>query len=198
MPLSFTFNGTDIQVVESFQFKSSRVVNALVEKMEAMMVKLQEKMQSKTKGRVADSVRDPEAFVEGGKIVGTLKVGGEPTTVSYKGGRSFDIAQILDKGAVPHRIDPLLRATGLTGPGQPRGGTRLHEKGAVRRFGANVLQFYSIKLGREVYASALYGTSEHPGITGSHFIEDSIDEMRGQIRDGLMSTLQQVVISGGR
>lgn len=197
MPLIISLNGTDVKVIESIQFKHDRVIGALVDKMEFMMVKLQNKMREKTKGRVAEAIRNPRAYVEGGRITGAIDAGGDPTTVSYKGGKSFDITRILNEGAIPHRIDPLLQATGLTGPGQPRGGTRKHGKGEVRRFGSNVLSFFSRNVGKQVFASALYGKSQHPGITGAHFIENSVNEMRKEISEGLRQTLNDIM-TGGR
>lgn len=183
MPLSFTFNGSDLEVIESFQFKSNKIIEALVERMELQMVKLQQLMRSKTKGRVAESVRNPEAHAEGGKIVGSLKVGGDQTTVSYKGGRAFDVAKIIDQGAKSHVINPL----GIKG-------TRAHEKGATRRFGRDVLHFYSPRLGREIFADYVF----HPGVEGSHFVETAIEEMRDDFREALINTLETVVTRKGR
>ncbi len=185
MPLVISFNGSDIKVIESIQFKQNRVIEALVDKMELLMVRLQEKIRSKTSGRVAEAVRDPEAHEEGGRIVGTLKAGGDPTTVSYKGGKPFDITQILESGAKLHAINPL-------GVGGQLGGVRQHVTGGKKRLGANVLMWEGAK--GKMFAAYVF----HPGIPGSHFIAESVNEMRKEIREGLQSALNQVVTESKR
>jgi hypothetical protein len=178
MPIvNFSFNGTEVKVVAALQARQGRMVALLTEKMTYLMVKLQEKIQSKTKGIVSESIRNPRAVNQSGVITGYLDWGGEPTTVTYKTGKPYDIAQILNEGAKAHAINPLTVE-----------GTRLHEKGAVRRFGSNVLHFESARLGKEVFAAYVF----HPGVAGQHFIESSIEEMRVTFAQEIAATLQQV------
>src|SRR5919109_1549875 len=126
------------RVVNELKIKASRLAPALIAKMTQLMIELQARAQAKTSGRVAASIRNPQAEVSGSIIMGRLTWGG---VASEGGGKSYDIAQILEEGAKQHVIYPLTQK-----------GTRAHEKGAKRRFGANVLHFESARLGKDVFA----------------------------------------------
>ena len=143
------------------------------------MTELQKKAQANApEGRVRESIRNPRASVEDGNIVGHLDWGG--ITAAPSVGKTWDIAKIIEEGAKPHVIYPLGKE-----------GTRLHQKGVKRRYGSNVLAFYSNRLGKQVFATYVF----HPGITGRHFMASALEEMKNVIRLGLKATLQDVLSS---
>jgi len=180
MPLIIGLNGTDVKIVESIQFKHDQIIEALVDKMERLMVRLQQKIQAKTKGRVRESIRNPRAYVETGRITGALDVGGPPSTVAYKSGKAWDITQILEEGAKMHVIYPLT-ASGT----QARDSLNRFAKG--KRFGSDVLGFELN--GKKAFAAYVF----HPGVEAQHFIAESVNQMRKEFRDGLRETLNDVM-----
>lgn len=179
MPLTFTFSGSDIKVVADLNTKLDRLAPALVEKMTLLMTRLQQKARANTPiAMVKESIRDPRAEIQGSAVIGFLTWGGTPTTVSYKGGKEFDIAQIFERGSRTHAINPLTTA-----------GTRSHIKGEKRRFGANILHFYSG--GKEVFARYAFPK----GIPAQHFMENAVNSMKTEFAEGLLQTIRGVMRS---
>lgn len=179
MPIEFTLSGTDVRVVSDLQTKLETLGPALAEKMTFMMRRLQVKAQANAPNlAVRESIRNPRAEIVGSKVIGHLDVGGQPSTISYRGGKPYDLFQVFEKGAKPHAINPLTEK-----------GTRLHEKGAKRRTGKDVLRF--MMGGKEVFARYAF----HPGIQGSHFMEHAIQEMRVEFAESLLQTIRDVMRS---
>ncbi len=133
MSMEFSFNGTDVQVVQNLQNKIDVIGPALAEKMTYLMTKLQAKARANTAIlRVRESIRNPRAELEGTSVIGHLTWGGEPTTVSYKGGKPYDLALIFEKGTHPHAINPL--GVPLTATGKRSHQTRIIGKHEVLHF----------------------------------------------------------------
>lgn len=182
MPITFTFSGTDLKVVADLNTKLDRLAPALVEKMTLLMTKLQQKARDNTRiGSVKESIRDPRAEIDGTKVIGYLTWGGEPTTVSYKGGKSFDIALIFEQGTKQHAINPL-------GAKGQLGGRRLHHvAGSKKRIGADVLHFYVG--GKDVFARYAFPK----GIVAEHYMEKAVSSMKVQFAEGLLQTIKGVI-----
>lgn len=176
MPLKFSLEGTEARLIASFESLSSRFLEALAKKMTIVMEKLQEKAQARApriSGKLQASIRNPRSEIAGTTILGTLEWGGSETTTAD----GSDYSQIVERGAKPHVINPLTTK-----------GTRSHEKGAKRRFGKDHLAFYSERLGKAVFADYVF----HPGVTGSHFMADSIQEMKEVMIQEFTETFQEV------
>lgn len=186
----------DVEVRAKFEQLSSggRLANALIVKMTELMTRLQQKIRSgklaahnKT-GEVSDSIRNPRAEQEGTSIVGKLDWGGVYAYYMGKtpltgGVRIYDVAQILNYGAEAHPIGALTEA-----------GTRLHEKGMKRRFGSNVLAFEWEKTGKREFFRHVW----HPGVKGIHFMEEALEEMKGEFTKGVNQVLEDTVVKKGR
>lgn len=159
------------------QSKQSQLVDALTVKMTYLMTRLQQKARAGTVGRIAESIRNPRVEVSGTVLTGKLDWGGAPTTVSYEGGKPFDIARIYAEGTTKDSwpINPLTTE-----------GTREHVKGAKRRFGANVLGNKEDEFGPVAYVF-------HPKIIGRNFIKDALDEMKSEIPNEIRKTVQGVL-----
>lgn len=183
MGLKLSLGNSAAEVVVGFESVSGRLQAALVEKMTALMTRLQQKAQAAApvrSGTLRDSIRNPQASAVGNKIIGTLEWGGPSTTSSYKGGKLFDYSQIVELGAVAHPINPLTTR-----------GTRLHQKNSPRRFGSDILSnFYDIyKESKFISATGVH----HPGVTGTHFMGNALESMRSEIVSGLSQTINGVL-----
>ena len=174
MPLSFTFDGTDVNLAADLRTKLDVLGPALVQKMTYLMAKLQQKARANASvSRVKESIRNPRAEVEGSKIIGRLTWGGEPTTVSYKGGKPYDLAQIFEYGTRVHAVNPLTTS-----------GTRVHEFGARRRVGKNVLKM--MIGGKETFARFAFPR----GVKAEQYMERAIESMRMEFAQGLLDTIR--------
>lgn len=172
------------ELAYGIETRSAILIDALIDKMTDLMRQLQAKAQASVTGSVRDSIRNPRAEYDGHYVVSKLDWGGFDD--SYKGGKTFDRAQILESGAAPHVIYPL---------GEK--GTRGHAakgKGGGRRYGKEVLKFYSQNLGKEVFADYVF----HPGVQAKHFMADAIDEMIAPFREGIKETLQEIIDKKGK
>lgn len=102
--------------------KQAGLLRALVGKMAEYMFALQQKARSiapvghdvetPPPGTLRESIRNPRAELEGDHIVGTLDVGGEPTTVKTYAGQTYDYARIIMEGSTEHEV-PVSRKRAL-------------------------------------------------------------------------------------
>lgn len=182
-----TTNDSEVKLAYKLRTRSSTLIPKLADKMFYLMTKLQEKAQANsglTSNRVRESIRDPRAEVQGGRIIGTLDWGG--VDVSYKattGGKGiiYDLAQIFEKGQKEHAINALTERGSRTPQG--RFGGKLK---SVRRYGANVLQWFNPPgSNNAVYAQSVF----HPGREGIHFMENAVQEMKEDFADGLQGVV---------
>ena len=182
---SFSLNNTDVVIAQKFRSRSTALINALADKMLFLMTKLQDKarryqtMTAKDvpSERVQESIQNPSAEIQGGKIVGHLDWGNVP--VQYMGGEVFDLAQIFEKGAKPHAINPLTDP--ITGKG-----TRRHDKpGAKTRFGTGAKVLRWEEGGKAVFRHYTF----HPGLPATHFMSNAVADMREEFREQLMSVV---------
>ena len=175
MRLGVTLNDTDVRLATSLRTRKTVLVDALVEKMTFLMTELQKKAQAGVPSkRVQDSIKNPDATKEGDLVVGTLDWGNVP--VEYMGGAIYDLAQIFEHGAKPHRISPIAtRETGLSKlPAHYR-------KGVKERFGTGSPLLRWESNGKAVFRKF----ADHPGIQATNFMANAIEDMKGEILDQL-------------
>lgn len=185
--LNFSTDNSAVEVALGFQSRTTILTKALSAKMLVLMTELQKKAQSKvTSSRVRASIKDPRVEINSGVITGKLDWAEVP--VQYLGGREYDLALILERGAKAHPVNPLTDK--FTGKG-----TRLHEKGAKTRFGtkAKVLQFFG-GTGRDGKGEGTQGTFRpytfRKAMLGQYFMATSIEDMRGEFALGMRDALQ--------
>ena len=191
MSISIRLTENSAEYINKFSAKitSNAITEALTEKMTYLMTRLQEKIRAgklsehNITGEVSDSIRNPRAEQEGSNIVGKLDWGGVyayymGNTPLTGGVKLYDIAQILESGSKEHPINPLTEE-----------GTRPHEKGLRRRYGANILHFFSARLGKEVFADYVF----HPGTKGIHFMEEGLEQMKGEVAPAFEETISEVL-----
>lgn len=183
MALKFTFSGTDVEVVAGLNSIVDKIGPALVEKMTLLMTKLQQKARARTRvARVKASIRDPRAELQGTNVVGHLNWGGESTTVSYKGGKAFDLALIFEEGTKQHAINPL----GLKGE---LGGKRQHIAGGAKRIGAPILVWpVPYTKGDKAVIFAKYAFPK--GIIAEHYMSKAVAEMKDEFVRGIEDTIR--------
>lgn len=150
------------------------------------MQKLRLKAQSKTKGRIAESIRNPRAEVEDGKVVGKLDWGGVELPPTGKS-KIYDLAQIYEYGTNIdlYPINPIGKPIYYPG-GKVGGGTRARTKGAKRQFGQNVLHW--VAGGKQVFVAYVL---KHPGTPAEHFMQYALDEMEREIVEGMADTIKE-------
>lgn len=166
--LNIHLDEDSVQLSTRLRSRSTALTSALADKMLSLMLALQEKAQAGvSSSHVKESIRDPSVEIQSGRIEGALDWGG--VEVSYKGGQTYDLAQIFEKGAKPHPINPLTEE-----------GTREHKAGAKRRFGKSVLRWE--EGGKAVFRPYVF----HPGIEATNFMANAIKDMRETFRDQLM------------
>lgn len=171
----FKFSVDASKFVTSMQSLQSQMVEAVEAKMIYLMTRLQEKAQAGTSGRVAASIRDPRAEVSGAVVTGKVTWGGAPTTVSWLGGKEYDIARILEEGSAKDQwaINPLAA------------GTPSHAKGGRGR----------AKLGARALASDEFGPvayAFHPKLIPQRFMRNAIESMKDEISQELRKTVYGV------
>jgi len=190
--LKFSFNGTDVDVEAALELTNQRLIEATTARMQELMKTLQTRLQARAPrralvpgnqegllevGGLARSIRDPRAYLDGTSIRGELTIGGDLTTVSYKGGRRYDVARIVTEG---HRggypVNPLTKQ-----------GTRLHEKGAKRRKGADILRFF--RGGEKVFATFTFPEASEP----NPFIKETTESMRREFSVGIRTAIKEAV-----
>jgi hypothetical protein len=158
---------------------------ALVEKMTFMMTQLQQKAKTKApsvNGTLADSIRDPRAEIDGDEVIGYLTWGGAPTTVSYKGGKAYDYARILNEGSKAIiAVNPLEETGSRTDASKTLSGK------SERRFGKGVLAF--MMGGKQVFAEYAFPKGTRP----NRFVEDALMEMKGELIQGIQETISSVM-----
>lgn len=189
MALKFDFGGTDLEIVRSFRTKNAKLISDLEAKMlydlNLLKAKAQELApvgpsipeQDHVSGTLRESFQDPTVTVEGSKIIGELKWGGAATTVSYKGGKAYDYARILNEGSSAHAVNPL-EEEGSRFPAE-----KTLTGHSYRRSGKGVLFF--LMGGKEVFAEYAFPS----GVTPNLFVEDALDQMRDQFITDLQSTI---------
>ena len=180
----------DAQLISTFEQlgRGGMLADMLTEKMTYLMTILQQKIRSgklsshNITGEVSDSIRNPRAEQEGENIVGKLDWGGVyayymGNTPLTGGVRQYDIAQILESGSKEHAISPL----------GEKGSEPFHQTGLRKRYGANVLHFFSARLGKEVFADYVF----HPGTKGIHFMEEGLQQMKGEAGTEIRKTVEE-------
>jgi len=104
--IRFSFEGSDQRLMESLRARSSRIVEALTERMTIAMLKLQQKIQLKLSGTVlqnrdgvlANSVQVQPTVVTGNQIIGAVTAASGPAR--------YGIVQELG-GTTTYRIEPV-------------------------------------------------------------------------------------------
>lgn len=174
--IDFSFDGTDIKVINHLQFASQLLQHKLVARMTALMTRIQFRLRAKynagkySTGELAESVTNPRAEVVGGGVVGRLDI-------------TSPVATYLEDGTQAHTIYP--KATIIKGTMATRG------KAAVRRQVESkaALHFYSDRLGKNVFADYVF---KDP-ISGRHYVKNTLTEMQDEIRKGIQSALEEVM-----
>lgn len=106
MSINISTNGTEFELINKLNTKSSLLVQAVAEKMNFLIKELAEKVRrGTTSSRVAESVKS-EVIVQGNVVVGTVQAG--PVEVTSSRGK-FDLAQIQESGAAATIIYPVNR-----------------------------------------------------------------------------------------
>lgn len=76
--LKITLGGSDVNIVERFRYSKERVTTAAIEKMTALLTKLQQKAQARasgpysTTGALESSILPPDVYISGYKIIGNI------------------------------------------------------------------------------------------------------------------------------
>jgi hypothetical protein len=107
--LKFSFNNSDVRLVENLRAKGPQIIQAVTRKMDELMLWLQakivgEKLQGQVlqhrTGKLAASIRAIPATVEGTSVVGAVEGAGGP---AFYG-------RFLEEGSAPHEIVPVNKA----------------------------------------------------------------------------------------
>ena len=175
--LNIQLDDSALQLSYKLRTRETKLKSALLEKMQWLMGELQKKArEGTTSSKVRDSIRDPQAEVDGAKVIGYLDWGG--VDVQYMGGRQYDLALIQEKGARAHAINPLTQPGGKPTP-------RVHEKGGAKaRFGTGA-KF--LKWGPES-SPTFRKYAFRKEMLGKHFMKNAIDELREQFTRELRET----------
>jgi hypothetical protein len=100
--LNLSFDGSDVRVAEMLRLKGPTIVQAVMGKMNALMLQLQakivgEKLQGQVlkhrTGKLAASIREIPAVLEGGTVTGAVEGGGGPAWYGriHEYGGIFDV-----------------------------------------------------------------------------------------------------------
>jgi hypothetical protein len=191
MSISYDFAGTDVEIVRQFRTKSVGIINALADKMFYELNLLKEKAQARAPvgpdtedhagGTLRESFQEPTVEIRGNRVVGQLLWGGEPTTVTYKGGKAYDYARIIQEGSKAHAVNPLEEE------GTRFKGAKTLTGHSYKRYGKGVL-FFMVG-GKEVFAEYAFPA----GVTPNPFVEDTLLEMKDQMVADLDATVSGVM-----
>jgi hypothetical protein len=169
--ITLSFDGSDQRVLESMRAKGPQIVQAVIRKMDQLMLVLQakvvgEKLQGQVlkhkTGKLAGSIRKMETIEENGAIVGIVQGGGGPAWYGalHETGGTFEVPEYQ-------------RRTGISAKGEVV--KLLSKSGAVQK---NVARIRS-------------GTVKAHTVTFPErsFMRSSLNEFRGQLFDGLRASV---------
>lgn len=175
--LKATLNNSDVRIEAALGVKSARLMEVLTAKMTVLMTRLQAKIVneklsgqvlSQRSGVAAGSVANPRAEVAGTSVVGIL---------DWAGGPAWYLRLHNIGGDHEYAINPIYSAS------------------ETRKLGRGTLQphrvLHFLINGKDVFTRYVF----HPPAKGRHFIEASVEEMRGQFVTGLKEALLGVMKS---